>query len=166
MRPANSPIAAITGRSTRRAALPCPPHHAHGLVADPLQVAVDLEPPRGEAQIDGHRLLLGKQLVPISSSSRLRGRSAFHLLHILCKGPSSAADAYTADVQPTLRERSIGRSLSLSRRLQLKVNARHSGSPDPDCASLMLTVVQIRDRITFVSPSEARPIGLEPHRCS
>ena len=34
-----------------------------GLVADALQVAIDLDDGEDEAQVDGHRLLLGEQLV-------------------------------------------------------------------------------------------------------
>jgi hypothetical protein len=48
-------------------------HNAHRLVADPLQVAVDLDDRQDEAQIDGHGLLLGQQLIGHLIQLALRG---------------------------------------------------------------------------------------------
>ena len=58
--------------------------YAHRLVADALQVAVDLDHGEDEAQIDGHGLFLGQQLVGHLVQFTLGGvDGCFVLLHVL-----------------------------------------------------------------------------------
>src|ERR1017187_8468427 len=47
--------------------------NTHRLVADPLQVAVDLDHRQDEAQVDGHGLLLGQQFIGHLVQLALRG---------------------------------------------------------------------------------------------
>jgi hypothetical protein len=100
---------------------------AHGLVADPLEVAVDLDHREDESEIDGHGLLLGKQLVAHLVDLALghvdRG---LVLAHVLAERRVALQVGIDRGLERLLGERSHSQQLVLQlRELLMKVNTRH-----------------------------------------
>ncbi len=100
---------------------------AHRLVADALQVAIDLDHRQDEAQIDGHGLFLGQQLVGHLVQFTLRGVDGrLVLLHVLAQALVALQIGVHRGLDRLLRQRSHGKELVLEfGELQLKVNTRH-----------------------------------------
>ncbi len=138
-----------------------PARDAHGLIADPLQVAVDLDHGQDEAQIDGHGLFLGEQLVGHLVQLALRGVDGpLVLLHKLAQALVAPQIGFHRGLDGLLRQRGHGQKLVLEfSQLLVKVNTRHCGFPPSlHCASSKITGVQISAN----APEVALPSGTGP----
>ena len=119
-----------------------PPRDAHRLIADPLQVAVDLDHRQNEPQVDRHRLLLGEQLIGHLVQLALRRvDGGLILLDVLAQTLVALQIGVHRGLHRLLRERGHRKKLVLELgELKLKVNTGHDqNSPTLDCASTNVT---------------------------
>ena len=100
---------------------------AHRLIADTLQVAIDLDDRQDEAQIDGHGLLFGEQFVGHLVQFALRGVDRrLILLHVLAEILVTREVGVDRGLNRLLRKGSHGKKLVLEfGELNLKMNTRH-----------------------------------------
>jgi hypothetical protein len=114
---------------------------SHGLIANALEVAVDLDDSKDEAQIDGHGLLLGEQFIGHLVKIALRGvDGSLILLDVLAEAPVALQVSVYRGLNRLLREGSHGQELVLEfGELLVKVDARQYSSPTIDCASCNVT---------------------------
>ena len=98
-----------------------------GLIADALQVAVDLDYGEDEAQIDGHGLLLGEQLVGHLVDRGFRGVDGiFDLEHVVAERHVALEVGFHGELQRLLRQRGHGQQLVFERgQLLMEIDARH-----------------------------------------
>jgi hypothetical protein len=119
---------------------------AHGLVADALEVTVDLDDGQDEAQVDGHGLLLGQEFIGHLVQFALGGVDGrLVLFDILAQALVTLKVRVYRGLDGLLRQGSHGKDLVLEfGELLLKVNTRHDGfSLINDCASRNVTSVRI-----------------------
>ena len=103
------------------------PRNAHRLVADALQVAIDLDHRQDEAQIDGHGLFLGEQFIRHLVQLALGGVDGrLVLLDVLAQALVAQEIGVHRGLHRLLRQGSHGKKLVLEfGELKLKMNARH-----------------------------------------
>ena len=115
------------GRLVKSQKLLGPAGNAHRLVADTLQVAVDLDHRQDKAQIDGHGLLLGQQFVGHLVQLALRGvDGGLVLLDVLAETFVALQKSFHRGVDGQLRKCGHRHELIFEfGELLMKVDARH-----------------------------------------
>ena len=112
-----------------------------GLVADALEVAIDLDDGEDEAEIDGHGLLFGEQIVGHLVDVALGGvDGCFDLLDVVAEAHVAGEVGIDGEAERLLRECGHGEQFVFQGdELLLKIDAGHGESLSVECHLSIVT---------------------------